>query len=134
MAQPPGDEWFLDDDRTSGDKRAARARLLGRRTPVPSSVVALLAMLLGVFFVALRAAVGVFGGDAGTGAVVVPVVFPAVRRGSATPVRDTRTVPAPLPPTTTLAPGDTGRQVRALQRELTALGYPVGAIDGAYGP
>src|ERR1700688_3836617 len=37
-------------------------------------------------------------------------------------------------PTTTLKPGDTGTQVRALQRALKALGYSVGTIDGQYGP
>jgi peptidoglycan hydrolase-like protein with peptidoglycan-binding domain len=37
-------------------------------------------------------------------------------------------------PTTTLKPGDTGAQVRALQRALKSLGYPVGKIDGQYGP
>ncbi len=37
-------------------------------------------------------------------------------------------------PTTTLKPGDTGAQVRALQRALKALGYSVGTIDGQYGP
>jgi hypothetical protein len=37
-------------------------------------------------------------------------------------------------PTTTLKPGDTGAQVRALQRALKSLGYPVGTIDGQYGP
>jgi len=41
--------------------------------------------------------------------------------------------PTPNPPTTTLKPGDSGPQVKALQRELASLGYPVGAIDGYYG-
>jgi peptidoglycan hydrolase-like protein with peptidoglycan-binding domain len=38
-----------------------------------------------------------------------------------------------VPPTTTLKPGDSGPQVKGLQRELASLGYPVGAIDGSYG-
>jgi hypothetical protein len=37
-------------------------------------------------------------------------------------------------PTTTLKPGDSGAQVRALQHALTSLGYPVGKVDGQYGP
>lgn len=37
-------------------------------------------------------------------------------------------------PTTTLKPGDSGAQVRALQRALKSLGYPVGKVDGQYGP
>jgi peptidoglycan hydrolase-like protein with peptidoglycan-binding domain len=36
-------------------------------------------------------------------------------------------------PATTLKPGDTGPQVKTLQRELQALGYSVGGIDGSYG-
>jgi Putative peptidoglycan binding domain len=37
-------------------------------------------------------------------------------------------------PTTTLKPGQTGAQVRLLQRALTTLGYRPGKIDGRYGP
>ena len=37
-------------------------------------------------------------------------------------------------PTSTLKPGDTGAQVKVLQRALKSLGYPIGAIDGDYGP
>ncbi len=37
-------------------------------------------------------------------------------------------------PTSTSKPGDTGAQVRALQRALKSLGYSVGAVDGQYGP
>lgn len=44
--------------------------------------------------------------------------------------KPTKTVAAP---TTTLSPGDTGAQVKVLQRALTHLGYPVGKIDGDYG-
>jgi peptidoglycan hydrolase-like protein with peptidoglycan-binding domain len=37
-------------------------------------------------------------------------------------------------PATTLKPGQTGAQVRLLQRALTTLGYRPGKIDGRYGP
>jgi hypothetical protein len=37
-------------------------------------------------------------------------------------------------PTATSKPGDTGAQVRALQRALKSLGYSVGTVDGQYGP
>jgi N-acetylmuramoyl-L-alanine amidase len=40
----------------------------------------------------------------------------------------------PAAPTTTLAPGSQGPQVRALQRALRALGFYTGPIDGGYGP
>jgi peptidoglycan hydrolase-like protein with peptidoglycan-binding domain len=48
----------------------------------------------------------------------------------ATTTQAAPTVPAP---TTTLKPGDTGAQVKALQRALASLGYTVGKIDGDYG-
>ena len=37
-------------------------------------------------------------------------------------------------PTSTLKPGDTGPQVRTLQRALATFGYSPGAVDGHYGP
>jgi peptidoglycan hydrolase-like protein with peptidoglycan-binding domain len=40
------------------------------------------------------------------------------------------TVPVPAAP---LKPGDTGAEVKALQRALVQLGYAVGTIDGDYG-
>ncbi len=38
------------------------------------------------------------------------------------------------PPTTTLKPGDTGSDVKTLQRALAALGFSPGKPDGNYGP
>ena len=37
------------------------------------------------------------------------------------------------PPATTLKPGDTGTEVKALQRALAQLGYTAGKVDGDYG-
>ena len=88
------------------------------------------------------------------GVVTLTLVIGGVARGllplktppAASPARRTTTTPPPTTtastpsstvrvlPTTTLKPGDTGAQVRALQRALKALGYPVGTIDGQYGP
>ena len=33
-----------------------------------------------------------------------------------------------------MKPGDTGAQVKVLQRALTSLGFSTGTIDGSYGP
>ena len=38
------------------------------------------------------------------------------------------------PPTAQLKEGDTGHQVKLLQRALTALGYSPGKADGSFGP
>jgi putative peptidoglycan binding protein len=54
------------------------------------------------------------------------------RTNAAPPATPTRPVtPAPTAP---LKLGDTGAQVRVLQRALRKLGYSTGKIDGGYGP
>jgi hypothetical protein len=58
-----------------------------------------------------------------------------VTTGSTT-THNTPTVPAtkpPAAPTSTLKPGDTGTQVKLLQRALARLGYSPGKVDGDYG-
>ena len=45
----------------------------------------------------------------------------------------TTTIPTTTTPTTNLKPGDTGPQVKVLQRALASLGYSPGKIDGDYG-
>jgi hypothetical protein len=53
------------------------------------------------------------------------------------PKTTTTTTPAAAAvpvPTTPLAPGDKGPSVTELQRALARAGYPVGTIDGTYGP
>ncbi|MHB8641530.1 MAG: peptidoglycan-binding domain-containing protein [Gaiellaceae bacterium] len=57
---------------------------------------------------------------------------PTVPTTTATTTKPTAAVPKA--PTTTLKPGDSGAQVRALQRTLGLLGYAVGTVDGTYGP
>jgi peptidoglycan hydrolase-like protein with peptidoglycan-binding domain len=79
------------------------------------------------------AAVGVFESD-GHAEPSDPVASPPVRR-PVTPTTVSVSPPSsPNAPTTTLKPGDSGSQVKVLQRELVALGFAVGAIDGLYGP
>jgi peptidoglycan hydrolase-like protein with peptidoglycan-binding domain len=65
-----------------------------------------------------------------------PTVIPTATQIASTPTTTPATTPAAptVPaPTTTLKPGDTGAQVRALQRALKSLGYTVGTVDGDYG-
>jgi peptidoglycan hydrolase-like protein with peptidoglycan-binding domain len=56
----------------------------------------------------------------------------APRPPTTAPTTTTRTFT--VLPTSALKPGDTGTQVRELQRALTALGYSPGVADGNYGP
>ena len=51
----------------------------------------------------------------------------------ATPTTTQASGPSVSAPTTTLKPGDTGVQVKRLQRALSQLGYSVGTVDGDYG-
>jgi Putative peptidoglycan binding domain len=64
---------------------------------------------------------------------------PAATPRTSTPATTTPTTTAARPPsarapTSTLKPGDTGAQVKLLQRALARLGYKPGAVDGDYGP
>jgi hypothetical protein len=81
--------------------------------------------------------------------VILIVGWLVLRGGGSTPTQAETTTQAattPITPTTTqaatptvpvpaapLKPGDTGAQVKALQRALVQLGYAVGTIDGDYG-
>lgn len=145
MARPPEDEWFSPDNTSlspgelqqpgedlwlAADDSLPRSgtfdawSLADRRVLVPIGVaVAFLVALLAAFF----------GSDsprtpAPTFAAPSSVVLPVTRTTKRGAVRT-----IPNPPTTTLKPGDSGPQVKALQGELASLGFPVGAIDGYYG-
>jgi peptidoglycan hydrolase-like protein with peptidoglycan-binding domain len=50
-----------------------------------------------------------------------------------TPTTTQTTAPAVSVPVAPLEPGDTGVQVKRLQRALAQLGYTVGTVDGDYG-
>jgi len=91
-----------------------------------------IAVVGGAIVVVLLAGVaagGVFSGSS------KPRTLPPSPATVTTPTTTAKSTPSvPALPTTTLKPGDTGAQVRALQRALKSLGYPVGTIDGQYGP
>jgi len=92
-------------------------------------VVAIVAIAL---VIAVLAAAGVFS-SGGSGSSTPPPTTTV----STTTVAQTTPAPAPKPvpaPTTPLKPGDTGPQVKVLQKALASLGYSVGKIDGDYGP
>ncbi|MDE3026072.1 MAG: peptidoglycan-binding protein [Acidobacteriota bacterium] len=82
-----------------------------------------------VVLIAGLAAGGVFSGSTKPrSASLPPVTVPS-------PATTSNATPSvTVLPTTTLKPGDSGAQVKALQRALKSLGYPVGAVDGQYGP
>jgi hypothetical protein len=128
LPQPGEDLWLAADDSRPRAATFDAWSLADRRVLVPVGVAV-------AFLVALIAAF--FGSDsprmptptfAATSSVVLPIGQTTKRATLRATLR-----PTPNPPTTTLKPGDSGPQVKALQRELASLGYSVGAIDGYYG-
>jgi murein L,D-transpeptidase YcbB/YkuD len=105
----------------------------GERSHQPRSMraLAVAASALVLLLIALAAG-GLFSSNSQQPAAPPPTTTGATTAPAQTvPVQRRRPTP---PPSTTLKPGDTGVQVKALQRALAHLGYPVGAIDGDYGP
>jgi hypothetical protein len=131
---PPADEddWVAAPrPRRSRPQRPAFASSLPDRwVPIAAGAVLVLVLLIGGLAVA-----GVFSSSKPTPAATThrvtttPATTPATTPRTTTKAAVTN-VPAP---TTTLKPGDTGAQVKALQRALAQLGYTVGTVDGDYG-
>lgn len=125
----PPDEWVADEPRRRA-RRVTDVAVTVRTLLVGGGAAAVVLLLIGL------AVAGVFSGSGS----------PARRAGTSTPAATT--TPAaptttgtaatrprpPLAPTTTLKPGDTGEQVKRLQRALARLGDSPGGIDGSYGP
>jgi len=137
------DDWFggaaADEDEPLGPDGAAEDWLQAEQPARPpwyqavdrrlvvAAVVAVAALI------AVLAAAGVFSG----GGRPAPPVPTEAATTTAPPSSPTTTTPpaASVPvPTATLKPGDTGAQVKLLQRALTTLGYSTGKADGSYGP
>jgi hypothetical protein len=63
-----------------------------------------------------------------------PTTHQTTTRGTKTTPTTTPTQSTIVAPTVTLKPGDSGTQVKRLQRALAQLGYSTGTVDGSYGP
>ena len=121
--------WVLPEDE---DTRSPGQRevVIGGRAFTITQVAIIALSVLAIFF-AILAAAGVFNGAK---AAVPPVTITHQATTTVQNTTPTNTLPATPAPTTTLKPGDTGAQVKALQRALAALGYSAGTPDGDYGP
>jgi len=100
------------------------------RPELPWLRIAIVAGFAVILLIAGLAAAGVFSGSS------KPTVLPITSVSVSTPTTTAgkTTSAAAALPTGTLKPGDSGGQVRALQRALKGLGYSVGTVDGQYGP
>jgi hypothetical protein len=129
--EPPREPGVLDSDPPSAeDDWLLQPEPIRRSRPdLPWLRIAIVGGGAVVLIIAGLAAAGIFSGSS------APRTLPITSVSVSTP---TTTASAPSVartlPTGTLKPGDTGTQVRALQRALKALGYSVGTIDGQYGP
>ena len=85
--------------------------------------------------------VGLYVGGVFNGTKHKPPAITTLGQTPTTPAQTGTTTKSVTPPTkqialptTALKPGDTGAQVKKLQRALATLGYAPGVIDGRYGP
>jgi hypothetical protein len=134
------DDWFADvepqdalerDPPSAEDDWLVPVEPTRAATELPWGRIALFGGLGIVALVAILGAAGVFSSSSKPRALTTPIVTVP----TATTPAQKQTKPAVrVLPTATLKPGDTGSQVKALQRALKSLGYPVGTVDGQYGP
>ena len=120
--------WVLPEDEPRSGQREF---VIAGRTLTMTQVAIIGLSVLAIFF-AILAAAGVFNGSKTPAPAPAPVPKPV------TVTVQTSTAASTLPraeaPSQPLKPGDTGPQVKTLQRALAALGYSAGKPDGVYGP
>ena len=122
--------WVLPGEEEGSRVTAPREIVIAGRTLTMTQVAIIAASLLAILF-AILAAAGVFNGAKAAQPPVIPTTGPTLPASTSTPANTTPTVEAPAQ---TLKPGDTGSQVKILQRALKALGFSPGKADGDYGP
>jgi Putative peptidoglycan binding domain len=122
--------WVLPDDE-SARSGGGREIVIGNRTLTLTQLAIIAGSVLAVIF-AILAATGVFNG----GKAAAPRVTPPPKKISTTAPTTTAasTTPTVEAPSQNLSLGDTGSQVKILQRALIKLGFLSGQADGDYGP
>jgi hypothetical protein len=116
------DDWIAEEPRSRRQPGRLAEYLPGQWAPIAAGAVVLVIVLIAWF------AFSRGGGSTPTQAATTNQVTTTPTTPTTTPA--VATVPAPA---TTLKPGDTGAQVKVLQRALAHLGYTVGTVDGDYG-
>jgi hypothetical protein len=123
------EDWLSGDVGVRRDARASRITLVRVRQGLALALV-VVALVIGL------AIGGVFGGGGGSPSSTAASTETAQTETAQTTPATTpaRTSASPVAaPTTTLKPGDSGDQVKVLQRALEQLGYAPGTVDGQYG-
>jgi hypothetical protein len=121
--------WVLPEDE-SARSGGGREIMIGGRALTVTQLAIIAGSVLAVIF-AILAAAGVFNGSK----VPTPTVTPRPKKIAVTVPATTgkSTNPTIEAPAQTLSPGDTGAQVKVLQRALKHLGFDPGTPDGDYG-
>lgn len=121
------DVWMLPEDRPRRRRDGRGGDFVIGGHALTTTQIAILAIALLAVLIAILAAAGVFSGTpaATTLTNTTPTTLPTTATTSTTPTVQV--------PTQTLQSGDTGAQVKLLQRALTALGYSPGKADGSFG-
>ena len=131
VVEPPGGESSATDDWFHGDRPSRKSE--GPNEGLTVSLGTLLAgaaVLLVLILVVGLAIGGAFSGGKNKAATTAPTTTAQTPTTTSTTPATAAAVPAPA---TTLKPGDSGAQVKRLQRALKHLGYTVGKVDGDYG-
>jgi hypothetical protein len=121
--------WVLPEDEDASSP-GQREVVIAGRTLTMTQVAIIALSLLAVLF-AILAAVGVFSGNKAAVPVTLPTTHIKKTHQTTTPAV---TPPAVQAPAQTLKPGDTGSQVKVLQKALASLHFSPGTPDGDYGP
>jgi hypothetical protein len=126
------DVWVIPEDEGRGPRRRAGSGdiVIAGWALTTTQFAIIVAAVLAAFF-GILAAAGVFSSSPKASA---PPITTTTTLTQPTTTPSQVTTPTATPPTTTLKPGDTGAQVKALQASLNALNFPVGKPDGFYGP
>ncbi|MDX6450739.1 MAG: hypothetical protein QOH16_788 [Gaiellaceae bacterium] len=122
---PAEDDWTGDSPRAWRPGPEFLASLPDRWIKIGAGVLLFVVLLIGWF--SLK---GVFSSSTPTPAATTTTQLATTPITTATTPATAPTVPVPAAP---LTPGDTGAQVKQLQRALSQLGYSVGTPDGDYG-
>ena len=135
------DDWFAESDWAGGpaaaqpddfDRFERRGRLSELTLTLRTLLVAALVVVAVIVVIGLAIG-GVFSGS-GHPRTSPPATTPQTTKPTTTPTTTAARAPRVVAPASTLKPGDTGTQVKRLQRALAQLGYKPGSVDGDYGP
>lgn len=123
------DVWTLPEDEPRRSRRPQRGgNMVIGGYDLTTTQIAIIAIAALAIFIAILAAIGVF--SSGTPATTPSIPTQPTQPTTAT----TPTTPTISAPTQQLHNGDTGAQVKLLQKALKSLGFYSGTVDGDFGP